>query len=388
MSSSSATERDLQTLELEVVHLARALSKLRRNTPEWSFLNQKLEAAEEELDGLRGGGGGDGVLVDVGYDEDEDDDEDDGGRDDADGVEYVGYRDDPSGYRDRPPRRYRDDPYGDDDDAGFEQPVLRPSSSPRNRRKFSRILAPQGRGRGWGRGWNHRGDDDDELPPDDGKLTFSEGYDVDRGIPKAHPARRFGLVLGGMFCAVVLSCVIIVALSLGGDPRGDNSHNNQAAADSGGRAHAPQIAEPCASFSMHLVPDRFGNETSWELVRYDDDAVVLAGGPYAYKGGFDRGGAGAGGAGGSHYEMVHASTCLPRGSYGFVLRDAGGDGICCVSSVSLSRKQNAYAFFRSAAAFPPGSGTGGAGLRAIIIGGAITSQNEARMSDPKIYTDL
>ena len=103
-----------------------------------------------------------------------------------------------------------------------------------------------------------------------------------------------------------------------------------------------QYTGPCATWSMHLIPDRFGNETSWKILQYDgiDDAsnlrdaqesqgrVVLAGGPYSYKNEFDKKES-SNNPTGSHYEMVHANTCLPEGYYTFILYDAKGDGICC-----------------------------------------------------------
>lgn len=51
--------------------------------------------------------------------------------------------------------------------------------------------------------------------------------------------------------------------------------------------------------------------------------TVLEGGPYMYRKEFDHE------ATGSHYQMVHAETCLSVGAYSFVLYDAKGDGICC-----------------------------------------------------------
>ena len=127
---------------------------------------------------------------------------------------------------------------------------------------------------------------------------------------------------------------------------------------------------PCASFSMHLVPDKFGNETTWKLYKWDDvdddiditpkadisgpkakgggnsrfllreiaisrrekesivdSLVFLEGGPYSYQEDFDNE------AIGSHYNAIIAETCLPVGSYKFILYDAEEDGICCEVSV-------------------------------------------------------
>ena len=115
----------------------------------------------------------------------------------------------------------------------------------------------------------------------------------------------------------------------------------------------------CASWSLHLVPDQFGNETSWKLFEYKDGGhhrersveaviesnkkrqlrdttiiysrnekekprLVLSGGPYSYKDDFDNEE-----TIGSHYNAIIAETCLPVGSYKFILFDAEEDGICC-----------------------------------------------------------
>ena len=109
----------------------------------------------------------------------------------------------------------------------------------------------------------------------------------------------------------------------------------------------------CASFSMHLILDQFGNETSWDLVRNDDrmrallhashnhtrnnsrlgrpehsgrrklKETVMSGGPYLFKKEFEHT------AQGSHYEMIDFNTCLPLGTYSFTIYDTNGDGICC-----------------------------------------------------------
>jgi len=114
----------------------------------------------------------------------------------------------------------------------------------------------------------------------------------------------------------------------------------------------------CASWSLHLVPDQFGNETSWKLFEFKDGGhdrersvevviesnkkrqlrdttiysrnekekprLVLSGGPYSYKDNFDKEE-----TIGSHYNAIIAETCLPVGSYKFILYDAEEDGICC-----------------------------------------------------------
>jgi hypothetical protein len=105
-----------------------------------------------------------------------------------------------------------------------------------------------------------------------------------------------------------------------------------------------QITEPCASFYLHMIPDKFGNETHWTVARYDgientpptfdgdftsqNYTLVSSGGPYNFRDDFfvndnevtiDT----------NRYEMIEATTCLPVGIYVFSLNDEGGDGICC-----------------------------------------------------------
>ena len=161
------------------------------------------------------------------------------------------------------------------------------------------------------------------------------------------PLRRIVAVV----LLIVLATLIAVLMNKGGDGSNnslDTSDNMKTAT----KGEPVVITEPCASFSFHLIPDQFGNETSWMIVRYDgnpsvaasvvaansnnyttttittnqevtteqdEEVVIMKGGPYSYK--YLNGG--------EHYEMVHSTTCLPVGSYGFVLFDSKGDGICC-----------------------------------------------------------
>ena len=126
--------------------------------------------------------------------------------------------------------------------------------------------------------------------------------------------------------------------------------------------------KPCATFSMNLITDQFGNETTWELLSLDEsnDAnisyiydgselrvkdevqgkhkeggqrrflrskqrairstkgdVIMSRGPYSYHEEFDRG------ATGDEYQMIDADICLPVGKYQFIIYDTEGDGICC-----------------------------------------------------------
>lgn len=94
-------------------------------------------------------------------------------------------------------------------------------------------------------------------------------------------------------------------------------------------------SEPCATFTLSLKTDRFGNETSWDITRkimiepsslstsrplQYTESTVKSGGPYNY---------------GKHTtitgytEQITELICLPLGQYNFILHDKMGDGICC-----------------------------------------------------------
>eukprot|EP00581_Thalassiosira_minuscula_P013151 CAMPEP_0183729392 /NCGR_PEP_ID=MMETSP0737-20130205/30126_1 /TAXON_ID=385413 /ORGANISM="Thalassiosira miniscula, Strain CCMP1093" /LENGTH=1010 /DNA_ID=CAMNT_0025961555 /DNA_START=121 /DNA_END=3150 /DNA_ORIENTATION=+ len=318
MSSSDET---LRNLEVECHYLSHALTKLKPNTPEWSFLHQKLEAAEEELDAVRrdqvttsGDASAYPTMPSTPY------------RDNPD--EHHSHSDigwnretEQAVYEDKLNKAYSDDHSSDDggqrplvfDDASYEPvlPMGSPPSSPvhhrRNRfkRKFMKVISPTG-----------------------STAAAAGGRQNTKLV-------RMVVVLSTLLVAVLLSIILIFTLGKreGEDTKSTETNNNEL------KEHVdPQLfTGPCASFSMHLIPDKFGNETSWKILSFDgvdmanireaqetqEGVVVLEGGPYSYKKEFDSD------AIGSHYEMVHATTCLPVGSYTFVLFDAKGDGICC-----------------------------------------------------------
>ena len=138
------------------------------------------------------------------------------------------------------------------------------------------------------------------------------------------------------------------------------------------------ITPPCTPFSIHLITDQFGNETSWNLLRLEEvndenktdkmeniayiydgselraydgggqvshredgqirflrstkqvatesikkSVIVMSGGPYSYQDEFERG------ATGDEYQMIDADICLPVGKYQFIIYDTEGDGMCC-----------------------------------------------------------
>lgn len=66
-----------------------------------------------------------------------------------------------------------------------------------------------------------------------------------------------------------------------------------------------------ASISLNL--DNFGEETTWQIFRAADGALVSEGGPYPEN----------------DLQMVTEMVCLEQGCYDFYLFDSGGDGFCC-----------------------------------------------------------
>jgi len=71
-----------------------------------------------------------------------------------------------------------------------------------------------------------------------------------------------------------------------------------------------QPAEPCYRFQFLLQTDRYGLETSWELLT-SDGTVMFKGGPYFTP------------------TQDALDECLLDGSFSFRIRDSFGDGICC-----------------------------------------------------------
>ena len=383
MASEDDEERR-RHLAIECRYLDSALSRLtKRNTGEYDYLYRKRSAALDELDELirRGaatiGGGprGDDDELDDELDDGDDrgvgngsgmlerrmlhpprmstyyrDDVvvDDGGVGVGDGVDWEDddSRCDPGGRQTahHPDGDYLTDDGGDDDDDDDDDDDV---SKEEGGHIGGRPLRPPPR----------RGDDDDD---DDDEAASSRRRRRRRRVPHYSlpratlvegwtPFQNLTCIAVGLMSAILIVSTLLVALTRGG---GEESASTQGTADSSTSSYQHQFAEPCASFSLHLIPDKFGNETLWKVMRYDgsgapdprgwrdDDGAannwtaVSSGGPYAYRDDFDSTADGGGGGGGgidigNRYEMIEADTCLPVGSYVFALYDVGGDGMCC-----------------------------------------------------------
>ncbi len=69
------------------------------------------------------------------------------------------------------------------------------------------------------------------------------------------------------------------------------------------------------SVTLDMVLDRYGNETTWEIVQ--EGTILASGGPYTQ----------ASSAG--EYPQPPVTICLPDGCYELIVHDSWGDGMCC-----------------------------------------------------------
>lgn len=298
----------MHNIEQECHYLSQALAKLKQNTPEYDFLHQKLEAAQEELEAMR-----------------------------QDLQFQAGY---PTSEQKTPRRSQRMSPYRDGIDsqgnAVWKERYNGDISPLYDSASYSPAIT-----RGSGRAVRQYRDNPDEDTETTGRTIMSDATNED--FTNAAPTtggwtkpRKSIMAWIALTIVMLIGAIIMMALSKGDGTNWDVNQGNDDYDQP-----VEEYTEPCASFSMHLIPDQFGNETSWKIIQYNgieksklqeaqesQGSVVLAGGPYSYRKAFDREAIGGAGGGG-HYEMVHSTTCLPVGSYTFVLYDAKGDGICC-----------------------------------------------------------
>lgn len=73
------------------------------------------------------------------------------------------------------------------------------------------------------------------------------------------------------------------------------------------------ISGPALNYSLELILDDYGSETTWEI-RNESNQVVYEGGPYQD---------------GADQTIIDVPLCLAAGCYTFTIFDSWGDGICC-----------------------------------------------------------
>ena len=71
------------------------------------------------------------------------------------------------------------------------------------------------------------------------------------------------------------------------------------------------------NITIEIMQDKYGNQTTWELIA-SDNSVIASGGPYNFL------------SGSSATELHQENVSVPAGEcVKFVIRDDGGNGICC-----------------------------------------------------------
>lgn len=182
--------------------------------------------------------------------------------------------------------------------------------------------------------YHHKSQDYYERSKENIKQSSSSSSRVK--IKDIHPTTSWikFILLAMAFLLVVLSIALryrprMDGKSLFGDVLGGGTSSNSGTA----------TTEPCATFTLSLKTDRFGNETSWDITRkvliansssstttttfrplQYHESTIKSGGPYKYGKRTTITG---------HTEQIHESFCLPMGEYNFILHDKMGDGICC-----------------------------------------------------------
>ena len=337
MTSSTKKEEDLQNnLEIESHYLSQALSKLKPNSSEWSFLQQKLDAVEEAMRNPPP------PPPQQSQEQEPSPYVDDSGKRYDVVSGHANNNNNTGGYRDVP--FYTDNiPYVDDDDEPYyddDEPYTQITSD-------RSALYPSSTHTSYEESQNGNGSPDNNIMRNKISSSSSDNNTLFNPLKK----------IMTLIVIIMVGILLLFPLLL------NKTSNSADTIDNGKKKNPIVITEPCASFSFHLIPDQFGvsmeafffvtcspllmyinlhsslplqNETSWMIVQYSNGAggddtttsiskeiEILRGGPYSYSKEFDKK------AGGDHYEMIHATTCLSVGSYAFILYDAKGDGICC-----------------------------------------------------------
>ncbi|EED88621.1 predicted protein [Thalassiosira pseudonana CCMP1335] len=329
-NSPVPTDDPITDLERECFYLNLAMKRLRKQSPEWSFLNMKYTAAKEELEA---------VLQD---------------RDLTFSADYK------SDFRVTIPTQ-------DDDNSsyGCSLESFAPSSVesiiPRSISLVS-ILSGSTKPKiagdvSYSKMSHTESDGDVESAGEDVPLHTVLEEPMVISPPRKRFRREF--TIWTVVSALVLFILVFFS-SFKIVPRKDDSGVVESSVSFRDASSNSLMDEPsqssCAVFAVRLVTDSYGNETRWELgaIRETRDdslgemllvetkensgrslimsrdgkyannrmlrelvsrEVVLAGGPYSYKQ--------------SDNEVISASICLPVGKYEFVIYDTEFNGLCC-----------------------------------------------------------
>eukprot|EP01082_Thalassiosira_pseudonana_P014953 g13281.t1 g13281 contig8:312289-314050(+) len=280
-NSPVPTDDPITDLERECFYLNLAMKRLRKQSPEWSFLNMKYTAAKEELEA---------VLQD---------------RDLTFSADYK------SDFRVTIPTQ-------DDDNSsyGCSLESFAPSSVesiiPRSISLVS-ILSGSTKPKiagdvSYSKMSHTESDGDVESAGEDVPLHTVLEEPMLISPPRKRFRREF--TIWTVVSALVLFILVFFS-SFKIVPRKDDSGVVESSVSFRDASSNSLMDEPsqssCAEFAVRLVTDSYGNETRWELgaIRETRDKSL------------------------GDNEVISASICLPVGKYEFVIYDAEFNGLCC-----------------------------------------------------------
>lgn len=337
-TSPPQKEESMQNLQTECHYLSMALNRLNPKTAdpeEYNFLKQKLQAAEEKLQSAASAA--EAVVDDYSYD-------DNGPASnesayDSEMQEYYAatnsYRQqlqaEARNYGDRKKYKIDDDDDGsssdDSDDSSvgsahqhvkrsYRKTILKEKSRDILKKYNAKSKEYYGKGKDKSKEYYGKGKDKSKEYYDKGKEKYrkSKEYCQEKSIKDIDQSSWVKIIL--IATAFVL---VVLSIALRNRPRNDGYNMFQ---ENLGGSNSDESWD-CATVSLSLRTDRFGNETSWDIVQKDphlDWVTLQSGGPYRYGKYTPIYG---------HTEEIDESICLPVGQYKFILHDKLGDGICC-----------------------------------------------------------
>ncbi len=339
-TSLTPKKESMQNLQTECHYLSLALNRLNPKTDpeEYNFLKQKLQAAEEQLQAAMSAA--EAVVDDYSYDDNGPANNNDSAYD-SEMQEYYAATNSYRQHLQAQARNYGDRKKGskrlyqiyDDDDGSASSSSLEDSDDSsvgsahrhvkRNYRKTvlkekSRDLLNKSHAKG--KEYYQKGKDN---------YRKSKEYYQEKSIKDIDQSSWIKIIL--LATAFLL---IVLSIALRNRPTNDakNIFQDYLGSSSSNEESTFSSSEPCATVSLSLKTDRFGNETSWDITRKEvlassssdpvqyTEFLLKSGGPYRYGKYTTING---------YTEEINESMCLAVGQYKFILHDKLGDGMCC-----------------------------------------------------------
>lgn len=339
MTNSPPKKESVQNLQTECHYLSMALNRLNPKTDpeEYNFLKQKLQVAEEQLHVAMSAA--EAAVDDYSY------------NDNGPDSEIQEYYAATNSYRQQlqaEARNYGDRKKGskrlykidDDDNNGSASSSSSSEDSDdssvgsahrhvkRNYRKVilkekTRVILNKSHAKG--KEYYQRGKDN---------YRKSKEYYQEKSIKDIDISTWIKIIL-----VVIAILLVVLSIGLGSRPKNDGKNIYQEYNLGGSNSNNEDSTfsssdQPCATVSLSLKTDRFGNETSWDVTRKEviassssssdpveyTESLIKSGGPYSYGKYTTING---------YTEEINESMCLPVGQYKFILHDKSGDGMCC-----------------------------------------------------------